>query len=302
MWCFVKQQKCQRILGFFLVLIGMVSGLCWLFWLKPRVDWADPLWSEQFTRKTFWKETQQRIRRYGWTHDDFDVVGKYGGKMWAEWIMAKAQAGEAIADCGEVGHKDAALSYITGQSPTDKTNWNTTAFWLGWWKTNKQKSQIEWIRDGLSTYGVQLEIPPRDKDYGPLLALLGNSSTNEAERIPNFAKYNAFRWLRDSGFNSTVYALSNVSAQTPGLLRQGVMRCYQYEKAWPREDEIGLLEFGPVAVGATDTGFSYNPLKRIQVAAYGMMIFPTLVGSCLLVVSARRRQQSQPYSTLPPAA
>jgi hypothetical protein len=287
---------------FRLVLIGMVWGLCWFFWLKPRVEWADPSWSDQFTQKAFWKETQQQIRRYGWTHDDFDVVGKYGDKMWAEWIVAKAQAGEQIADCGEVGHKDAALSYLTGQGPADKTNWNTTAFWLGWWESNKQKSQIEWIRDGLKAYGVHVEVPPSDKDYGPLLALLGNSSTNEAERIPNFAKYNAFRWLRDSGFNSTSFALSNVSDQTPELVRQGVIKCHQYEKTWPREDEIGLLEFGPTALEEADAGVSYNPMRRIRVAAFVMMLFPTLAGCCLLLVSTWRREQPESNSTLPPAA
>jgi len=291
MLSFLHSNKFLRGLGFCLVVVGVVANLCWFFWLKPRVEWADPLWSEQFTRKTFWKETQQQIRRYDWAHDDFVAVGKYGDKKWAQWIMARAQAGEQIADCGDVGHKDAALDYITGQQPADKTDWNTTAFWLAWWETNKQKSQTEWVRDGLKAYGVQLEIPPRDKDYEPLLALLGNSSTNESERIPSSVKYNAFRWLRDSGLNSTVFALSKVNAQTPDLVRQGLMTFYQYEKAWPKEDGIGLLELAPTPLAEVDSGFSYSHLRKIRVMAYIMMIFPALAGGYLLVISARQRNQ-----------
>ncbi len=299
---FLKSKKFQRILGCCLIVVGIVSGLGWFGWLKPVIDRADPFWPEHFTKKTFWKELQHHIRHHGWTHDDFVVVGYYGDKTWAEWIMAKAQAGEEIANCGDIGHKDVALNYITCQSPADKTNWNTTPFWLGWWRTNKQKSQIEWIRDGLKGYGVQLEIPPSNKDYMPLLALLGNSFTNESERIPSFAKYNAYRWLRDSGFNSTIYALSNVSAQTPDLVRQGVIRYYKCEKAWPREDKIGLLEFGLSAPDETDSGFSYGHLRGVRVVAYTMMVFPTLAGVCQLAFSARRPKQSQPQPTPRPAA
>lgn len=299
---FLKSKKFQRILGCCLIVVGIVSGLGWFGWLKPIIDRADPLWSERFTRKTFWDQVQQHIRRYGWRHDDFVVVGKYGDKIWAEWIMAKAHAGEDIADCGDVGHKDAALNYITSQNPAAKTNIHTTPFWLGWWETNKQKSQIEWIRDGLKGYGVQLEIPPSNKDYMPLLALLGNSSTNESDRIPGFAKYNAFRWLRDSEFNSIAFALSNINAHTPDSVRHGVISFHKYEKAWPREDGVGLLEFSPSASDEVDSGFSYGHLRNVRVAAYSMMVFPALAGVCLLAFSARRPKQSHPQTTPRPAA
>ena len=86
---------------------------------------------------------------------------------------------------------------------------------------------MEWIQAGLRNYGVSVHIPPVDDDYEPLLALLGNRSTNATEKIPWFVRYNAFRWLRDSGFQAIPFAMSNISAQTLHLVRDGV---FEYGK------------------------------------------------------------------------
>jgi hypothetical protein len=128
----------------------------WFLWLVPYMSRFAPRWSEQFSRKAYWNAVQKSIRRYGWAHDDCFVVGNYGDKAWAEWIMEKAAAGQKIADCGNIGHKDHALRYITCNDPSNGREAGTEAPWLDWWSTNKTKSQVDWIKAGLKNYGVSL--------------------------------------------------------------------------------------------------------------------------------------------------
>ena len=132
--------------GIALICASFATIGIWFFWLLPVAQRSDPHWHEQFSRMAYWKQVQKQIRSYGWTHDDFDPVGHYGDKGWAVWIMSKAEAGQAIANCGSIGHKDAAMKYITCSDPASGTNWNTERQWLGWWNTNKEKSQLDWIR------------------------------------------------------------------------------------------------------------------------------------------------------------
>ena len=265
----------------------------WCFWLLPATRRYDPFWCEQFSRKAYWNEIQHDIRRYGWSHDDFGFVGDYGDKSWAVWIMGKAQAGQEIANCGSIGHKDAALKRITGNDAAPGTNWNTESQWLSWWSTNKEKSQVEWIQAGLRNYGVSVHIPPVDADHEPLLALLGNKSTNATEKIPPFVRYNAFRWLRDSGFQAIPFAMSNITAQTPPLVRDGVFEYGKFERAWPKSDDIGILEF---IAPAPDADIPLRPAffgARVQLGAYSLMVVPLLGGTTLLVYSWRRKKIEQ---------
>jgi hypothetical protein len=280
-----------------LLCIAAVAICGWFFWLVPVVRRYDPLWQEQFTRKAYWKEVQKQIHRYGWTHDDFDPVGHYGDKGWADWIMRQAEAGQRIANCGSIGHKDAALKYITCSDPALGTNWNTEAQWLDWWGTNKNKSRLDWVQAGLRTYGVSVHLPLSETDYEPLLALLGNKSTNATEKIPAFVKYNAFRWLRDGGFEVVPFAMSNLTAQTPALVRAGIVEYGKYDRAWPKEDGVGRLE---LASSPSDLHDSYRPFfysPTVQIGAYSLMTVSLLAGAVLLVYSCRHRKTTEDAPT-----
>ena len=92
--------------------------------------------------------------------------------------MSKVEAGESITGCNN-GHKDVALMAITCADPVDGTGGTTEQAWLDWWGKNKEKSQIEWIRDGLQKHGVSLQLPPTEADREPLLTLLGKEDSRD---------------------------------------------------------------------------------------------------------------------------
>ncbi len=288
------ERMIQRTVGVLLICLSLTVIAVWFLWLVPFIRTSDPLWEARFTRKAYWDEIQKHIHRYGWTHDDFETVGHYGDKNWAVWIMDKAKAGQAIAECGRIGHKDAALKLITCSDPAKGTIWNTEAQWLSWWSTNQDRSQLEWVQDGLRAYGVSVHLPPNEADWEPLLALLGNKSTNAVERIPKFVKYNAFRWLRDTGFDAISFAMSNVTAQTPSLVRDGVIEYGKLETRFPKEDKIGRLE---LASPAPELDASYQPAfyrPGIQIGGYALMAVPFLAGIFVLFWSYRAGSRTDP--------
>ena len=160
----LRHRTFRRVCGSLLLGLGAVTAVFWFCYFKPATKRFDPLRPLQFTAKAYWKDLQKGIRRFGWAHDDFVTVGRYGDKAWAQWIMKKVQDGEPISDCGLIGHKDAAMQYITCQDPAGNDDhgdrfW-TEKQWLAWWRTNEAKSQVEWVQDGLGKYGVRVHLPP----------------------------------------------------------------------------------------------------------------------------------------------
>jgi hypothetical protein len=275
-----KKKIFQRLGGILLICLSVAVALGWYCWLVPTNQRFDPVWEHGFSQQEYWQEVGERIRRYGWMHDDFVIVGDYGDKSWAEWIMKRAQAGEAIGDCGSVGHKAAALTFITGNNPAG-TNWSVESFWLKWWDENKDKSQVDWIRAGLREYGVSVQMPANTNELAPLLGLLG-----ETNNVPAFIHYNAFRWLRDSDFEPMSFALSHIASGMSEGVRSGLIRYQRYERVFPRLDGIGRLNGKTSSLPDLDRRpWVFSPAN--QFVAHILMIVPFLIGSILLRRSFR---------------
>jgi hypothetical protein len=293
-WLRQHRRRLLRVGGIALILIGAGFAAFWHLYLLPQWRRHDPVWQEQFTRKQYWQRAQDDIRRAGWTHDDFSLVGMLGDKGWAEWIMGKAESGEVISECGTIGHKDEALQFITCQDPAKGKGSEPGKEWLEWWKENRGKSQIEWLRDGLAAYGVIVHIPPTRDDHAPLLSLLGNTSKDPPEKVPPFVKYNAFRWLRDSGFDMLEFALSNGRESTSAQVIQGLREYSKRLDLLPSRDGVGILRFS----GKTDR--ERNDARpgifdtEHQGIGYSLMIIPIALGTFLLVWSTRKKGNAEP--------
>ena len=283
-----------RISGVLLILTGSGFSLSWYLWLLPQGNRYDL--RDRFTTKQYWIAAQNDIHRYGWYHDNFLIVGEYGDEHWAKWIMDRAAAGATLYGCGNDGHKEEALKYITNQDPSGGNDANGQKQWLQWWAENRGKSQLEWIQAGFLRYKVTASIPPSVAEQESLLGLMGNDSTNEAAAIPRFVKYNAFRWLRDSGFSPVGFALSNRMEAIPAVVQQGLL---EYEKRYewlPRRDEVGILPL----CKTPEKKFVYpEPLfrtMRFQVILHGIMIVPVVAGVCLLLLARRSRRNASLHS------
>ena len=176
---------------------GLYCAYWWFYELGPARHTLDPEWVASHSEQEFWREVQTGIHRGVWLHDDGFVVGLYGDKSWAEWIMNHVKPGTSM-DClgGYPQHSATAMRFITNQDAGEDAD-----PWLAWWEKNKSKSQEEWIADGFAQRGIKIGVPPTSEQIPTTLAPLGNSDTNEsrlsseARQVQCFSLSSRF-WLR----------------------------------------------------------------------------------------------------------
>lgn len=269
-----------RIAGAVLLLSGIVLGVYWFHLVGPTRRMLDPFWVDMHSRKAYWLEAQKQWQRIRIAPPGFAAVfGFCGDKQWFKRLVdcGMDDRPSGGCNCGHVG-----LAWMANRIPT-----NT---WPQWWEQNRTKSQEEWIRDGFSAYGLTIHLPPNASDVEPLLGLLGNNSTNDADQVPSWVKYNAFRWLRDSEFDPVCFAISNITASTSHAVKGGLQTYAKWEKIWPVRDGVGVLAFGR----RSDASDECRPriAERSFRAMVCVLVFGlTISGVGLIAVSLRRRNQ-----------
>jgi hypothetical protein len=211
---------------------------------------ADSKWLETHTEKARWLEEQKDYKRMGSSPDlEFrgDRIGYYGDKKWFLWLEDKATTDPSFRVCGCT---ETALALMSNQHVDS---------WEAWMKTNRNRTQEEWIRDGFSKYGVSAHLPPEAGDVEPLLKLIrskrwnflqgGPQGTNAPEAIPDYVQYNAFRWLRDSGFSPATFARSNATLVASPDMTVALLKYENWDSAFvnAERDNLGVLAFAKKA-------------------------------------------------------
>ncbi len=276
-----------RVLAVLLIGTGGFCGYWWFYKFAPSCRTLDPKWYAAHSQREYWREVQKGIHRGRWFHDDGFTVGEYGDKSWAEWIMAHVTPG---SDMGCMGgglcHSASSMRYITNQDVGDNAD-----AWLDWWDKHKSKSQEEWIAQGFRQRGFEIDVPPTLAQAPRLLSLLGNSETNKLTAIPGEMKYNAFRCLRDSGFEPVAYALSNrmVSAE----IERGLLEYARMERQGAAARSVGIRLFGKKDEDQWE-GMALPPMlkTRFQIMANTLSIGLPLFGVALLLLSFRRNNEN----------
>ena len=201
-----------RFLGGLLLLTACALAFLWFFWLTPLKHFYSGTWNRDHSNYARWVEGEKSVSRLGVTHDVGIEMGYYGGKEWTVWIMKHIKPGQDISGC-DASHLAGALARMTNQQLGDQAD-----IWLAWWKTNQDKTQLEWIRDGFANKGVVVQQPLTTNNILALLKL-ADLATNSAiyANMPVYLRsslrFNAFRWLRDSGFRATEFDLKNIPVE-----------------------------------------------------------------------------------------
>lgn len=233
--------------GFSLAIAGGVVGYWWCYLLVPLRHMTDPDWLASHSEEARWSVEQQYYHRLENAPDlcfRGDRIGYYGDEEWFYWLEEKIRNPEKFRHCGCTAY---ALTLMANQDAES---------WEQWARTNRSKSQLEWIRDGFQTFGVMVHIPPEPEEVLPLIRLLGRRSwsylyggpqgTNAPGAIPSYIQYNAFRWLRDSDFNPGGFASTNSVLLAQPEISKGLVSFSQWEAAYPGRHGLGVLELGRI--------------------------------------------------------
>ena len=217
-----------------------------------------------------------------WLHDDGFHVGMYGDKAWAQWIMNHVTPGTGMSCFGKPCHSANAMQYLTNQDVGQDAD-----AWLAWWKKNKSKSQEQWIADGFRERGLKIDVPPAPEQIPTALKLLGTQKTDETAAAADYLKYNAFRCLRDSGFEPVAYALSNRAVSADA--ERGLLEYVQYQRRLSEPVCIGQLSVAKQADDWDDDNASELLSPAFQIKAYALIFAPLALGSALIFWSFRKK-------------
>jgi hypothetical protein len=275
-----------RAVSTLLLCAGAFCGYWWFYKLAPSRRTLSPEWYLSHSEQEYWREVQKGIHRGMWFHDDGFTVGMYGDKSWSEWIMAHVKPGTSMGCIGGGPcHSASSMRYITNQDVGEDAD-----AWLDWWEDNKSKSQEEWMADGFRLLGFDIDVPPTAEQTPILLALLGNSETNELRAIPKEMKYNAFRCLRDSGFEPVAFALSHRTVSEE--VERGLLEYAKKERHWPARNGVGILSFGQKDVDLEGHALPAMLEPSFQIRANALVFGPPLLGAALLICSFRKRMKN----------
>lgn len=262
-----------RLAALMLIGLGAYCGYGWYYKLAPVRRTVDPEWVALHSPQGYWREVQKGIHRGMWTHDDGFTVGIYGDKPWAEWIMDWVKPGESMGHLAAgPTHAATAMRIITNQDLGQEAD-----DWIAWWRKNRAKSQEQWIEDGFRKRGIEVDVPPTSGQIPVLLTLLGMPETNAESALPYELKYNAFRCLRDTGFEPVSYAIE--TDHPFGEIKRGLMEYAEMERPQTAQNAIGVLAFGKKSdSGSWDGG----PLPRITTKKYKITANTVIIGLPLL--------------------
>jgi hypothetical protein len=220
-----------RLSGIFLLVVSVSISFFWFYWLAPIRHLHDSDWVKNHSMRQIWIEEQKQIHRTGVDHDSSISIGRFGDKAWAEWVIHRLNSSkqEEMVSCGNWPyHLDSAICDMTNQEMT-----NTIA-WLDWWEKNKNKTQADWVREGFVQNGIILQQPLTTNNIITLLKLAYPSTnftatTNKLSgELSSALRYNALRWLRDSGFRPNALFLKDAPDQNKDDLARALIRYAQW--------------------------------------------------------------------------
>jgi len=279
-----------KTIGLLLIFAGLFVTYWWFYKLAPLRHLANPRWRVTYSEKARWLEEQKDYKRMGTSPDLFfrgDRIGFYGNKEWFLWLVNKAITDKNFRVCGCT---EDALALMSNQHADS---------WKEWIKTNQTRTQEEWIKDGFSKYGVSVQLPPDASDIESLLKLIGRKTwdflsagpqrTNAPETIPSYVQYNAFRWLRDSGFDPTGFAISNAPAVASNNLAVALIKYSKLQGTFPSHNGLGILAFAKKSQNSEPLPMLLEP--RFLTIAYLLMIVPVLAGVALFLFSRTKKGQ-----------
>ena len=238
-----------KALGLCLICGAAFVGYFLYYRYAPAIRLANPKWCDAHSAKARWEEEQKKYRRDPTASPPWGgggEIGYCGDKQWCLWLIEKLHGKKGVGGCKCM---DLPLKYMTNHEPSEEAD-----AWTNWREAHQAETQEEWIQSGFAKRGVIVHLPPEPEDTLPLLEVLGHQTwnalsgtpegTNAQKRIPGYFQYNAFRWLRDSGFNPSEFSASNSVAFTSEVVRAGLINYTAWFSAFPRRNDVGILAFG----------------------------------------------------------
>ncbi len=288
-------------LGTLLCLVAVCAGVfVWLI-AVPKISALAPDYDENRSIAGMWRDCEAGLRLGMWGHDDAFLVGRFGGKAWAEPLAESVISGEGVGCAG--GHRDSSLEYLTNHSAPDEEK--LAEFWSEWWRKHKDESQAEWIKQGFAVRGIVVALPTSEANWPDLLRVLGAelagpTQARESKNLqPENIRYNAYRWLRDSGFDPVRFMIDHDEARRDPEITRGLLE-YREKEIYLRTALAGRLDFAPDHDWGWAKSLGKPPILELrnQVIAAFVLLAVFSLGIGLITHSRRMKKRNTSPTTV----
>ncbi len=184
-------QRLLRLAAILGIGISVLVAAAFFWYLAPLRHVEDTTWLYGRPADTVCSELRTAVARAGWTHDPSLLLGgTCDDPSWVGFVLEDPDAAQVLQHFDM--HVGRGLQLITNQN----IRADDARRWSEWWLLNKQRTRGQWVMDGFQAGGLALHTPVSRQDRIALLELLAPGSD-----LPPGWRHNAFRLLRDSGFN-----------------------------------------------------------------------------------------------------
>ncbi len=248
---------------------GGIAGYYWFYKCAPLRHLESNSWRRIYSREVIWEEEKKNIARIGCLpdmEDRADMIGYYGDKKVCIDLMRRLSKPKIVFFCGCMS---ASLKMMTNH------DFDSLSEWKKWMSENQNKSQEEWIIDGFAAHGVKLQLkePLSNDQARQLLRLCADA--------PFQIQYNAYRWLRDSEYDTSKITLKSIGTEDQKLF-DGLLR---YTYFLGSSSGLGRLKL-------KHNEYKYKPYERSfwdkfkrYIPAWQLHLFFFLSGLVLLVLT-----------------
>ena len=123
------------------------------------------------------------------------------------------------------------------------------------------------------------------------------SGAKDAEAVPSYVLYNAFRWLRDSGFDPGKLAASNGTQAAEPEILAGLLKYSELHGSYPGRDGLGVLAFGRDQFpGADARDLPRIASPRLAAVVWAFMTTCVVAGFALMLRALEKKPSRTPVS------
>lgn len=245
-----RRPKFAITLGVLLLSGATVLAWLWFYTLEPIRRFNDAKWISHHSELARWEKEKDHYSRTGFPPSRLSGpqgLPFYGDKRSFEAVLDRLSRKSRWFELE--GCECCSMSCL---APMSNHGFESISEWVTWYSINKDKTQEEWIQQGFAEKGFRIALPPSKSDAVTLLGVLVTRSSDSQDvdfrgerrfEAPQFLRYNAFRWLRDMGFDPIEFLLEGNQPEIPQELVEGLRQFRDFSKEFPLSNHVGLLEF-----------------------------------------------------------
>jgi hypothetical protein len=232
-------------LTWLILLSGFSVLTLWYFALRPRWQIIDADWLDDHTEHHAWVLEREVFHRLPLPPSSLTGSGRidrYGGKEEFAKIV------ESKGSYGVIGFCECCV--CSALCEISNHNLPSLSDYKAWYADHSHESQLEWVKQGFIKAGIPVAEAGEAANVATMLDVLGAKAKGPPRpsyfrrsqwKYADYLRYNAFRWLRDTGFEPLDWLRVPLSLTLSSTKERGLQEYLQFDRHHPKALNVGRL-------------------------------------------------------------